>query len=367
MAEAIAAGPLGGGGRFAGLCCERLQERLGAARILLTASGASALELAVSLAELGPGDEAIVPSFNYPSAAAAVAKAGAVPVFVDVLPDTLGLDPEAAARAVTPRTRALLPTHYAGIACEMRALGELAQRHDLALIEDAAHGLMGDVEGRPLGSLGDAGCFSFDHIKNVTCGEGGALAVNREEWADRAEVLGDRGTNRAAFQRGQVSEYTWVDIGAAAAPSELAAAYLWGQLEAAAQITAKRLEVWRAYHERLAAAEASGALRRPTVPGACRHDGHLYHVLLPDREARDAAIARLAQAGVQAAFHFLPLHASPAGRRFGRADGSLEVSEYVAARLLRLPIWPGLRERDVERVVSALLDARGRPAGAARA
>ena len=357
MSEAIASGELAGGGRFTAVCAERLRERLGSRLVLLTPSCATALELAVALAELGPGDEAVVPSFNHPAAAAAVAKVGAVPVFADIEPDTLGLDPAAAAEAVTSRTRALLPTHYAGVACDMTALGRLAGRDGLAVIEDAAHGLYADLDRRPLGSLGDAGCFSFDRVKNVSSGEGGALAVNRADWVARAEVLAERGTNRAAFERGEVREYSWVDLGAAAVPGELTAAYLLGQLEAAETIVAERLDVWSLYHERLAPAEAAGTLRRPEIPARRRHDAHIYYVLLPDRRERDRAIARLAEAGIQAAFHFVPLHSSPAGRRHGRSAGSLEVTDDVAARLVRLPIWPGLTEADVERVVAALAGA----------
>jgi len=367
VAEAIESGELSGGGRFSALCAARLRERLGSPLVLMTPSCATALELAVALAELGPGDEAVVPSFNHPAAAVAVAKAGAVPVFADIAPDTLGLDPAAAAAAVTPSTRAVLPTHYAGVACGMAALVRLADRHGLAVIEDAAHGLYADLDGRPLGSLGDAGCFSFDRVKNVSSGEGGALAVNRDDWVARAEALGERGTNRAAFERGEVSEYSWVDLGAAAVPGELTAAYLWAQLEVAEEIRAERLAVWGMYHERLAAAEARGVLMRPSVPAGRRHDAHIYYVLMPDRRERDRAIARLADAGVQAAFHFVPLHSSPAGRRFGRTHGPLEVTDDVAARLLRLPMWPGLSERDVDRAVAALAGAARPRAGAARA
>ena len=349
-----ASGLLAGGGRFTELCRQRLSERLEGAFVVLTPSCAAALELAVALAGLGPGDEAVVPSFNHPAAAAAVAKAGAVPVFADIAPDTLGLDPDAVEAALTPRTRAIMPTHYAGVACDMAGLAALAEPDGLPVIEDAAHGLQADLHGRPLGSIGDAGCFSFDHVKNMTSGEGGALAVKREDWVERARVLSDRGTNRAAFVRGEVSEYTWVELGAAAVPGELAAAYLWGQLEVAARITAERLAAWEMYQERLAAAEVAGILRRPLVPAGRRHDAHIYYVLLPDRAERDRAIARLAAAGVQAAFHFVPLHSSPAGRRYGRPAGRLGVTDDVAARLVRLPLWPGLSAADVEHVAGAL-------------
>jgi len=367
VAEVVATGSVGGGGRFTSLCAERLSERLGGALVLLTPSCSAALELAVALAELGPGDEAVVPSFTHPAASAAVAKAGAVPVFADIAPDTLGLDPDAAAAAITPRTRAILPTHYAGVGCDMAAIGALADRHRLAVIEDAAHGLFGELDGRPLGTLGDAGCFSFDQMKNVTMGEGGALAVNREDWAARAEVLGDRGTNRAAFNRGEVPEYSWVDLGAGAVPGELAAAYLWSQLEVAEEIVAQRLELWRMYDELLAPAEVAGVLERQAPPEGRTHDAHLYYVLLPDRGERDRAIERLAAAGVQAAFHFVPLHSSPAGRRYGRTEGSLDVTDDIFARLVRLPIWPGLTEADVEHVVAVLADGGPRVSAPQRA
>ena len=367
MAEAAASGRLGAGGRFGSLCADWLRERLGASLVLLTPSCAAALELSAALAELGPGDEAVVPSFTHPATAVAVAKTGAVPVFADIAPDVLGLDPAAVEAATTPRTRAIMPTHYAGVACDMPALAELASRRGLALIEDAAHGLCAELGGRPLGGIGDAGCFSFDHAKNVTCGEGGALAVNREDWVERAQVLGDRGTNRAEFERGEASAYTWVGLGAAALPGELAAAYLWGQLEVAEEIVRERLTAWAMYHERLAPAEAAGTLVRPVAPADRRHDGHIYYVVMPDEHERDRAIERLADAGVQAAFHFVPLHSSPAGRRYGRAAGTLEVTDDVAARLLRLPIWPGLTEADVEHVVGALVDVARPRASQARA
>ena len=367
VAEVVASGQLGGGGRYTALCAERLRERLGAPLVMLTPSCATALELSVLLADPSPGDEVIVPSFTHPAAALAVAKAGAVPVFADIMPDTLGLDPRAVEAAVTPRTRAIVPTHYAGVGCDMAALSELAGRHGLAVIEDAAHGQFADLDGRPLGSIGDAGCFSFQHLKNVTSGEGGALAVNRDDWVERAEVLADRGTNRRTFARGEVPAYSWVDLGAAAVPGELVAAYLWGQLEVADQIVSARRTVWGLYHERLAGAEAAGTLRRPVVPEDRNPDGHIYYVLLADREERDRTIARLDEAEVTAAFHFVPLHSSAAGLRYGRAAGSLEVTDDVAARLVRLPIWPGLTEAEVERVVRVLVDAPQRQAGAARA
>ena len=320
MAEAAASGSLGGGGRFSGLCAERLSERFDGSLVLLTPSCAAALELAVALAELGPGDEAIVPSFNHPAAAAAVAKAGAVPVFADIAPDTLGLDPAAAAAAVTPRTRAIMPTHYAGVACDMAGLGALAESDGLAVIEDAAHGLYAELDGRPLGGIGDAGCFSFDHVKNVTSGEGGALVVNREDWVERAEssaTAAPTAPRSSAARSPPTPGSIWAPRRFS---GELAAAYLWGQLEVADRIVAERLAAWAMYDERLAPAEAAGTLLRPSVPAGRRHDAP--HLLRADaRPARARPRDRPARGGRgPGAFHFVPLHSSAAGLRHGRAS-----------------------------------------------
>jgi dTDP-4-amino-4,6-dideoxygalactose transaminase len=350
IAEAVANLHLSGNGPFTERCTRWLQERYGCDSALLTFSCTSALEMAMILLDLEPGDEVIVPSFTFVSTASAVAMRGAVPVFADVRPDTLNLDPEQVAGAITDRTRAIVPVHYAGVGCDMDALAA----HGLPLVEDAAQAIEATWHGRPLGAIGDLGCLSFHETKNVTCGEGGALLVNRAAWSQRAEILQEKGTNRRQFHRGQVDKYTWVELGSSFLTSEINAAYLWAQLESAEEITARRLAVWHAYHDRLAGLEERGLLRRPVVPEGCAHNGHMYQVLLADREARDALIAGLRERGVQAVFHYVPLHSSPAGLRLGRAHGDLAVTDDVSARLVRLPMSAGLGEAEVERVVAAV-------------
>jgi dTDP-4-amino-4,6-dideoxygalactose transaminase len=352
--QAIDGGHLSGNGPFDRRCGEWLEHRIGCRRAFLTASGTSALEMAMLLADLGPGDEVLLPSFTFVTAASAVALRGATPVFVDIRPDTLNLDERAAADAVTERTRAIVPVHYAGVGCAMDELGALAARHGLQVIEDAAHGIMSSYRGRPLGSFGRLGCLSFHETKNVTCGEGGALLVNDDALVERAEIVQEKGTDRSRFFRGQVDRYTWVELGSSFLASEVSAAFLWAQLEEAERITADRMRIWDAYHERLAPLEDAGLLRRPVVPEGARHNAHMYHVLLPDRERRDALISDLATRGVHAVFHYVPLHDSPAGRRYGRAAGPLPVTDDASGRLVRLPLWADMGEREVEHVSGAL-------------
>jgi dTDP-4-amino-4,6-dideoxygalactose transaminase len=343
---------LSGNGPFTRRCEEWLGERTGAPRALLTSSGTAALEMATLLLGIEPGDEVVMPSFTFVSTANAVVLRGGVPVFVDVRPDTLNLDVEAAAAAVTDRTRALFPVHYAGVGCDMDAVGELARAHGLDVIEDAAQGVMAAYGDRALGAMGTLGCLSFHETKNLTSGEGGALLINQPDLIARAEVLHEKGTNRAAFFRGAIDRYTWVDVGSSFLPSEISAAFLWAQLEEADAITTRRLAVWRRYHEAFAPLEARERVRRPVVPEGCRHNAHMYYLLLPDRARRDALIARLGERGVMAVFHYVPLHSSPAGRRHGRAVGSLEHTDAASDRLLRLPLWAGMTDADVERVVA---------------
>jgi dTDP-4-amino-4,6-dideoxygalactose transaminase len=282
-------------------------------------------------------------------------------VFVDVRPDTLNLDEAAVADAITERTRAIVPVHYAGVGCAMDELCALAARHDLTIVEDAAHAITSTWGGRPLGSFGALGCLSFHETKNVTCGEGGALLVNDAELVGRAEIVQEKGTDRSRFFRGEVDRYQWVDLGSSFLASEINAAFLWAQLQEADRITADRMRIWSAYHARFEPLEAAGLLRRPVLPAEARHNAHMYYVLLPDRERRDALIADLAGRGVHAVFHYVPLHSSPAGLRYGRAAGSLDVTDDVSARLVRLPLWPDLGDAEVEHVceaVEAALHAR---------
>lgn len=355
IGEAIAGGYLSGDGPFARRCAAWFAERTGCAAALLTTSCTTALELAVLLAGIGPGDEVVMPSFTFVSGANAVALRGGVPVFSEIDPDTLNLDPVRVEEALTPSTKAIMPTHYAGVGCDMEALGEIAHRRGLVMIEDAAQGVMANYRGRALGTLSDLGCLSFHETKNVTCGEGGALLINNPNWVEPAEIAYEKGTNRRAFFRGAIDKYTWVTLGSSFLASDLNAAFLWGQLEEADRITARRLEIWGRYHERFAELEARGRLRRPVVPADCDHNGHAYYLLLPDLAGRERLIAALAERGIMAVFHYVPLHSSPAGRRFGRAAGDLSVTDQVADRIVRLPVWVGLTDDDVERVASEVI------------
>jgi dTDP-4-amino-4,6-dideoxygalactose transaminase len=310
--------------------------------------------MAVMLAEIGPGDEVIVPSFAFPSLPNAIALRGGVPVFVDVRADTLNLDERLVEGAITTRTRGIAPIDYAGVGCEMQSFSALARAKGLVVIEDAAQGYGAFYQGAPLGTLADLACFSFHETKNVMCGEGGALLVNRPEWVERAEVIQEKGTNRSKFFRGQVDKYTWVDLGSSYLVSDIGAAFLWAQLEHVREITARRIAIWEAYHEALRDLEETGRLRRPIVPGHCVHNAHAYYVLLAAGIDRARVIRELAEAGVNAVFHYVPLHSSPAGLRYGRVHGSLEVTEDVSERMVRLPLWVEMSASDTARVAEIL-------------
>jgi dTDP-4-amino-4,6-dideoxygalactose transaminase len=351
--EAIQNGHLSGNGPFSARCARRLEAATGAARALLTQACTGALEMSALLAGIEPGDEVIMPSFTFVSTANAFVLRGGVPVWVDVRPDTLNLDEELVEDAITERTRAIVAVHYAGVGCEMDALTDIARRHDLLLVEDAAHALGATYEGRPLGALGDLGALSFHETKNVISGEGGALLLREPHWTARAEILHEKGTNRRDFARGRVEKYTWVDVGGSYAPSEINAAFLWAQLERADWITERRRGLWDAYHAALAPVEEAGRARRPVVPGHCRHNAHMYHLLVSGGDARTRFIDRLEARGVNAVFHYVPLHSSPAGRRYGRAHGDLPCTERAGERLVRLPLWVGLGTDDLDRVVEA--------------
>jgi dTDP-4-amino-4,6-dideoxygalactose transaminase len=280
-----------------------------------------------------------------------------VPVFVDIREDTLNLDERLVEAAITDRTRAIAPIDYAGVGAEIDRLLELARSHDLVVLEDAAQGYGASYRGRPLGTKADAACLSFHETKNVISGEGGALIVNRPDWVERAEVIQEKGTNRSQFFRGQVDKYTWVDVGSSYVVSDISAAFLWAQLERGEEITARRLQLWNAYHESLEELEATGRIRRPVVPGDCEHNAHMYYLLLQPRADRDGFIERMADEGVNVVFHYVPLHSSPAGRRYGRTHGSLEVTDSVSERLVRLPLWVGMTGSDVARVADVVTSA----------
>jgi len=352
--EAIDAHHLSGDGAFTRRCHEWLERQAGCRRALLTHSCTAALEMAAILTGIGPGDEVILPSFTFVSTANAFVLRGGVPVFVDIHEATLNIDETLIEAALTPRTRAIAVVHYAGVACEMDAILELGRRRGLPVVEDAAQGLLATYKGRPLGSLGQLGTLSFHETKNVMSGEGGALLINDEALVERAEIVREKGTDRSRFFRGQVDRYTWVDVGSSYLPSEVVAAFLWAQLERAEEITAMRRRIWSAYHEQLADLEGQGRLRRPRVPGDRTANGHLYHVILPDAGARARALRLLAERGINAIFHYVPLHSSPAGRRYGRCSGRLARTEDLAERLVRLPLWAGMSDDDVAQVVAAV-------------
>ena len=354
IAAAIDRGWTGGNGPSSEHCQKLLRELTKTGAVLLTHSCTGALEMIALLAEVGPGDEVILPSFTFASTANAFVLRGATPVFVDVDADTLNIDPARVAEAITERTRVIMTVHYGGVGCDMRALAQLAREHGLLLAEDAAQGVGATLHGRALGVIGDLGALSFHETKNISCGEGGALLVNDAELAGRAEILQEKGTNRRRFQRGEVDHYTWVDVGSSFLMSDVTAALLADQLERVEQITAARLAIWDAYHAAFEELEQDGRLRRPVIPAGARHNAHLYRLMLPGRAARDRVIAALEADGISAYFHYVPLHSAPAGLRFGRAHGSMDVTDAAADGLVRLPLWVGMTDGDVARVAQGV-------------
>ena len=360
IAQAHALGHLSGDGKFTKECHAWLEARTGAAKALLTHSCTAALEMAALLLDLEPGDEVIMPSFTFVSTANAFVLRGAVPVFVDIRPDTLNIDESLIEAAITPRTRAICVVHYAGVGCEMDEILAIAERHGLAVVEDAAQGIMSTYKGRELGAIGALGALSFHETKNIISGEGGALLVGDPALAERAEIIREKGTNRSKFFRGQVDKYTWVDVGSSYLPSEIIAAFLAAQLADADSITARRLALWDRYHAWAAALESEGRLRRPIVPAHCTHNAHMYYLLLRDLKDRTEFIAALKDEGIGSVFHYIPLHSSPAGLRYGRAAGELPVTDSVSDRLVRMPFWLGLEDHmdQVLSVATRVLAAR---------
>ena len=343
---------LSGDGPFTARCHRMLEGLTGSPHALLTHSCTAALEMAALLCDLQPGDEVIVPSYTFVSTVNAFVLRGAVPVFVDVRADTLNLDERLVEAAITPRTRAICVVHYAGIACEMDTILAIAARHGLIVIEDAAQAILARYRGRQLGTLGAMGALSFHETKNVISGEGGALLVNDDSLFGRAEIIREKGTDRSRYFRGEVDKYSWVEPGSSFLPGEITAAFLAAQLEQAQALTARRLAYWDTYHAWAQSHEAAGRIQRPVVPPDCEHNGHLYYLLLPDLAARTHVIDSLRAAGVYAVFHYVPLHASPAGRRLARTPAPLPVTERAGDCLLRLPMWIGL-----EAVQERILDA----------
>ncbi|HEY3521319.1 MAG TPA: dTDP-4-amino-4,6-dideoxygalactose transaminase [Rhodanobacteraceae bacterium] len=344
IAQAHANGHLSGDGPFTRRCHAWLEERIGCRKALLTHSCTGALEMAALLLDLQPGDEVIMPSFTFVSTANAVVLRGAVPVFVDIRSDTLNIDETLIEAAITPKTRAIFVVHYAGVGCEMDAIMAIAEKHGLFVIEDAAQGVQSTYKGRPLGSIGALAALSFHETKNVISGEGGALLINDERFCERAEIIREKGTNRSKFFRGQVDKYTWVDIGSSYLPGEIVAAFLAAQLSEAEAIAGRRLAMWERYNAWAAPLESAGIVRRPIVPDTCVHNAHMFYLLLRDLDARTRFIEALGAVGIGAVFHYIPLHSSPAGRKFCRTVGKMVVTDDVSERLVRMPLWIGLEE-----------------------
>ena len=354
ISQAHANGQLAGDGAFTKKCHAWLERNSGTHKALLTHSCTAALEMAAILADIQPGDEIIMPSYTFVSTANAFVLRGGVPVFVDIRPDTLNIDESRIEAAITSRTKAILPVHYAGVGCEMDAIMDIAQRHDLLVIEDAAQGIMSTYKGRPLGSIGHLGAYSFHETKNIVSGEGGALLVNDDRYAERAEIIREKGTNRSQFFRGQIDKYTWTDIGSSYLPGEIIAAFLWAQMQEASNITHKRMEIWHRYHDALASLEEAGKLRRPVIPQGCIHNAHMYYILLETLEKRTEVLSDLKDSGILAVFHYVPLHSSPAGKEYGRVSGNLQHTDSLSDRLIRLPLWIGI-EQAQEKIIEHLL------------
>ena len=354
ITEAKFGNMLAGDGPFTKHCHEWLERKSGCDKALLTHSCTAALELAALLLDIKPGDEVIMPSYTFVSTANAFVLRGGVPVFVDIREDTLNLDERLIEAAITPRTRAIVPVHYAGVACEMDAIMTLANRHGLKVVEDAAQGVMASYKGRMLGSIGDLGAYSFHETKNIISGEGGALLVNDPALATRAEIIREKGTDRSRFFRGEVDKYTWQEVGSSFLPGELIAAFLWAQLEEAQRITNKRLAIWQRYHELLAPLEQKGLLRRPIVPADCQHNAHMYYVLLAPGIDRQKVLSEMKKNDIYPLFHYVPLHSSLGGQRYGRAHGELGVTIRQSERLVRLPMFFELSEGEQERVEVAV-------------
>jgi dTDP-4-amino-4,6-dideoxygalactose transaminase len=357
ISQAHANGHLAGDGEFTKKCNAWLEQRTGCRKASLTHSCTAALEMAAILVNIQPGDEVIMPSFTFVSTANAFVLRGGIPVFVDIRPDTLNIDETLIEAAITPKTKAIVPVHYAGVACEMDTIMAIAKRHSLLVIEDAAQGVMASYKGHPLGSIGELGCYSFHETKNVISGEGGALLVNTPRFMQQAEIIREKGTDRTRFFRGEVDKYTWQSIGSSYLPSELIAAFLWAQLEEAERLTRIRLDLWATYHQLIEPLEEARLLRRPIIPAGCDHNAHMYYVLVREDVNRNKVVEQLKEKGINAIFHYVPLHSSKAGTRFGRTHGKLDNTVNLSERLLRLPLWVSITREHQESVVWRLKDA----------
>ena len=354
MAEAVASRKICGDGEFTRRCSAWLENRFQARRVLLTTSGTTALDMAALLSCLEPGDEVILPSYTFSSTATAFVLAGARLVFVDIRPDTMNIDERKIEDAVTDRTRVIVPVHYAGVACEMDTILAIAEKHGLKVAEDAAQGVMSTYRGRALGTIGDFGCFSFHETKNYSMGEGGALLLRDDTYIERAEILREKGTNRARFFRGQVDKYTWVDLGDSFLPSELNAAYLWAQLEEAEEMLARRMAAWNRYDAALRPLAKEGLMEVPVIPEGCVHNAHMYYLKCRDLAQRTDFISFMKGRGVQCVFHYIPLHSAPAGLRFGRFHGEDEYTTRESERLVRLPLFDAITPAQQEEVINGV-------------
>lgn len=354
IAEAKFGDKLAGDGMFTKRCHAWLEEHTKCSKALLTHSCTAALEMTALLLNIEPGDEVIMPSYTFVSTANAFVLRGAVPVFVDIREDTLNLDEKLIEAAITPKTRAIVPVHYAGVSCEMDTIMAIAKRHNLMVVEDAAQGVMSKYKGRALGSIGDLGAFSFHETKNLISGEGGALLVNDANMSLRAEIIREKGTDRSRFFRGELDKYTWQEVGSSYLPGELIAAFLWAQLEEAQSITNQRLASWNYYDNALESFERAGMLRRPIIPDTCEHNAHMYYILLPDGIDRQKILTDLKQNNIFSVFHYVPLHSSPAGQRYGRVHDSMDVTVAQSEKLIRLPLWVGLSQKQQDIVLETL-------------
>ncbi len=354
--EAVENHRISGDGPFTKKCSRWMEDRFGAKKILITTSGSSALDMAAFLCGLEPGDEVILPSYTFPSTANAFILAGASLVFVDIRPDTMNIDESKIKAAVTGKTKVICVVHYAGVACEMDTIMDIAKRHDLMVVEDAAQGIMSTYKGSPLGTIGDFGCYSFHETKNFSMGEGGAIVINRESFIEKAEILWEKGTDRSRFYRGQIDKYTWIDFGDSYLQSELNAAYLWAQLQAAGQINDSRMASWQAYREAFAPLAEAGIIELPVIPEGCAHNAHMFYIKCRDLDTRQAYIRFMKSRDVQCVFHYVPLHSAPAGLKFGRFHGEDCFTTAESERLVRLPLYYNMAPKDRKRVIDCTRD-----------
>ena len=354
VAEAIDSHRISGDGEFTKKCSEWIEKKTGTGKALLTTSCTHATEMAALLSGIGPGDEVIMPSYTFVSTADAFVLRGAKAVFVDIRPDTMNIDEKLIEEAITDKTKAIVPVHYAGVSCEMDTIIDIAQRHDLLVIEDAAQGVMSTYKGKALGTLGDYGCYSFHETKNFSMGEGGAILIRDPKNAEQAEIIREKGTNRSKFFRGQIDKYTWVDAGSSYLPSELNAAYLYAQLEVADEITKARMKCWDMYNELLSPLKQKGFIDLPYVPEECVHNAHMFYVKAKDLDERTKLITHLKSDGVEVVFHYIPLHTAPAGMKFGRFFGTDTYTTRESERLVRLPMYYGLTDEEVEKVCESI-------------